>query len=64
MVHDTILSVMKVFVGVASSHDTIAARCRSHRKKGPTLLKSNDMRDQYCPLAFSLQPKHLSNYAL
>ena len=26
MVHDTILSVMKVPVGVASSHDTIAVR--------------------------------------
>jgi len=30
---DAILSVMKAPVGVASSHDTIAARCRSHRKK-------------------------------
>ena len=30
MERDAILSVMKASVGVASSHDTVAARCRSH----------------------------------
>jgi hypothetical protein len=32
-----------VFVGVASSHDPIAARCRSHRKK-PNLLEGKPWR--------------------
>jgi len=49
-------------VGVASRHDHRRKMLLPQKKI--TSVEGNDMRDHYYPLVFSLQPKHLSSYAL